>query len=106
VEAKVQFRISEKDQILSDLWYQLKRQEELSGKRGYASNRIRDMVKAYKLISDHFEESDPYRLMMKIASSQRASEPSEEVLNEPEEVMKSKIDSNTYLQQLDSFANI
>jgi hypothetical protein len=102
VEAKVQFRISEKDQIMYDLWYTLKRQEELTGKRGLVAQKLRDMLKAYKLISDHFGEQDPYRLMMKIASNQSHSEASDEVLEEE----TNGLDSKTYLNQLDNFANI
>lgn len=103
METKVQFRVSEKDQILHDLVTSLQKQEKLIGARGYASTKIRDMIKAYKLISDHFEESDPYRLMMKIASNQKAADTAEEVFEEEE---RNGVDSNNYLKQFDTFANM
>lgn len=99
---KVQFRVSDKDQTLHDLVTRMKRQEELTGKRGYVANRLRDMIKAYHLISEHFGEQDPYKLMMKIASNQRASGDTEEQEIEEE----SGVDSNLYLKQFDTFGNM
>lgn len=98
----MQFRISEKDAVLYDLWYSLKRQEDLTGKKGLVATRFRDMIKAYHLISEHFGESDPYKLMMKIASSEREVGATEEDV--PEE--NSGVDSNMYLKQFDNFANM
>lgn len=69
MEAKVQFRISEKDQVLYDLWQDLKFEEQTTGLRGLVSNRMRDMIKAYCLISEHLGEDDPYKLMVKITSN-------------------------------------
>ncbi|MCM3155619.1 hypothetical protein M3611_26870 [Priestia megaterium] len=101
---KVQFRVSDKDSILHELVTSLQKQEKLTGKRGYANNKIRDMVKAYHLISEHFEESDPYKLMMKIASNHRpvqaATEPIEEEVVEEENV----VDSNAYMAAIEGFA--
>jgi hypothetical protein len=99
---KVQFRISDKDQVLHDLVSRMKRQEELTGKRGYVANRLRDMIKAYHLISEHFGEQDPYKLMMKIASHQKPEEGAEELPEEED----NRVDSNMYLQQFDNFANM
>ncbi|MGG1219402.1 hypothetical protein ABE236_18350 [Priestia endophytica] len=103
---KVQFRVSEKDQILHELVTSLQKQEKLTGKRGYANNKIRDMVKAYHLISEHFEETDPYRLMMKIASNQRPIEKESEPIRQEVEEEESNVDSNSYLNTFDSFAKI
>lgn len=105
---KVQFRVSEKDTILHELITSLQKQEKLTGRRGYANNKIRDMVKAYHLISEHFEESDPYKLMMKIASNQKpVQDVSEPVKEEAEEVVEQEetIDSMAYMAALDSFAS-
>lgn len=99
---KVQFRISDKDQVLHDLVSRMKKQEELTGKRGYVANRLRDMIKAYHLISEHFGEQDPYKLMMKIASNQKPSEATEE----PQEEENNRVDSNIYLKQFDNFVNM
>lgn len=104
---KVQFRVSEKDTTLHELITSLQKQEKLTGRRGYANNKIRDMVKAYHLISEHFEESDPYKLMMKIASNQRPVQAVSEPVTESEEVVEQEetIDSMAYMAALDSFAS-
>lgn len=104
----MQFRVSDKDSILHELVTSLQKQEKLTGKRGYANNKIRDMVKAYHLISEHFEESDPYKLMMKIASNHRPVQAvSEPFTEEVEEVVEKEenIDSMAYMAALDSFAS-
>lgn len=102
VEAKVQYRLSESDNDLYDLWCSLKKQEQLTKRRGLASRRFRDMAKAYLLISEHFGESDPYKLMIKIASQQGATQAPQKEEEEIEDYEDVRIDADVYLKQFEN----
>jgi hypothetical protein len=97
----IQFRISEKDETLTNLIEKL--EKEGKDRRGYVSNRLRDMLKAYTILSDFTGETDPYKLMMKLASRSGVEEKKEEVEEIIEEVETKSIDADFWLAQFEAF---
>jgi hypothetical protein len=99
----IQFRISDKDDTLNDLIKQL--EHEGKGKRGYVGNKLRDMIKAYHLLSEHTGETDPYKLMMKLASN-NSSAKNEQVEEEVEEEQeKVAVDVDHWMSQFSAFGD-
>lgn len=93
----IQFRISDKDEVLTDLIAKL--EHDGIGKRGYVGNKLRDMIKAYHLLSEHAGETDPYKLMLKLASNKKVEH--NEVVEE--EVAETEVDAMHWMEQFNSF---
>lgn len=94
----IQFRVSEKDQVLTDLINSL--EEEAQGRRGFVAERLRDMIKAFHLLSEMTGEKDPYKIMVKLA--QGAPRPEEAPAPPPpkEEKKKKPVNSKALLAGL------
>lgn len=95
----IQFRISEKDDTLTDLISKL--EEESNGKRGYVGNKLRDMLKAYTILSEYTGETDPYKLMMKLASQGKSQTKQED--GNINEAPAQEIDAEHWFAQFGNF---
>jgi hypothetical protein len=61
---KLQLTINEEHQEVFKLIKQL--EEKGNGARGYVPDQLRERLKIIQLLSEHFNEQDPVRLVMKI----------------------------------------